>query len=279
MEWVEVRGRSVDIAVEAALQELGLAQDQADVEILQEPDKGFLGIGARDAVVRVKPKPKGRSRRRRSRGRKEGQRRREPSGQKGQNDRQRRGNDRQRRGKERAKTVSAQQDNAKQDDEKGPDIDQQAAVVGEFLEGLLEAFGLEGQVATRVEDEAIYADVTGPQTEALVGVKGEIMQAVHELVRTVVQRKTHAGARIRLDIAGYIERRREALRIYAERLAQRVLEEGVEIMLEPMNPADRKVVHDAVGEIEGVRTHSEGEEPNRSVVIALAPGADSGTES
>lgn len=272
MEWVEVRGRSVDIAVEAALQELGLAQDQVDVEILQEPDKGFLGIGARDAVVRVKPKPKGRSRRRRSRGRKGGERRREPSAQKGQNDRQR-------RGKERAKTVSAQQDNAKQDDEKGPDIDQQAAVVGEFLEGLLEAFGLEGQVATRVEDEAIYADVTGPQTEALVGVKGEIMQAIHELVRTVVQRKTHAGARIRLDIAGYIERRREALRIYAERLAQRVLEEGVEIMLEPMNPADRKVVHDALAEIEGVRTHSEGEEPNRSVVIALAPGADAGAES
>jgi spoIIIJ-associated protein len=83
-----------------------------------------------------------------------------------------------------------------------------------------------------------------------------------------VQRKTQEGARIRLDIAGYGARRREALQIYARRLADKVLEEGGEIMLEPMNPADRKVVHDVITGIDGVRTYSEGEEPNRSVVVA-----------
>jgi spoIIIJ-associated protein len=77
-----------------------------------------------------------------------------------------------------------------------------------------------------------------------------------------------AGAKIRLDIAGYNERRREALRIYAGRLASKVLEDGGEVMLEPMNSAERKVVHDAIGEIDGVRSYSEGEEPRRSVVVA-----------
>ena len=84
----------------------------------------------------------------------------------------------------------------------------------------------------------------------------------------MVHRHSQAGARLRLDIAGYAERRREALRIYARRLAEKVVAEGGEIMLEPMNPADRKVVHDTVAEIDGVRSFSEGEDPERSVVIA-----------
>ena len=71
---------------------------------------------------------------------------------------------------------------------------------------------------------------------------------------------------MRLDIAGYAERRREALRIYTTKLAERVTAEGGEVMLEPMNAADRKVVHDTVAEIEGVRSFSEGEDPDRAVV-------------
>ena len=145
--------------------------------------------------------------------------------------------------------------------------EEQAGVVGEFLEGLLNAFGLEGSVETRVEDDIIYADVVGSETEALVGSRGIILQSIHELAKTVVQRKTQESARIRLDIAGYAERRREALKIYAERLGRQVLEEGGEVMLEPMNAAERKIIHDTIGEIDGVGTYSEGEEPRRSVVI------------
>ena len=130
------------------------------------------------------------------------------------------------------------------------DINEQAQVIEEFLKGLLGAFGLDGTVDTRVEDDVIYADINGEQTEALVGQKAAILQAIHELAKTVVQRKTMAGARLRLDIGGYGERRREALTIYAGRLAEQVLDEDAEIVLEPMNPADRKAVHDAVSDIE-----------------------------
>ena len=153
------------------------------------------------------------------------------------------------------------------------DPTEQAQVVEEFLTGLLGAFGLDGTAECRVDDDIVYADVTGTETEALVGQKGATLQATLELCRTIVQRKTQAGVRIRLDVAGYMQRRREALGIYTRRLAEQVLEDGGEVMLEPMNAADRKVVHDAVLEIDGVRSFSEGEEPNRSVVVA----ADSGT--
>ena len=101
-----------------------------------------------------------------------------------------------------------------------------------------------------------------------MGRKGAVVQAVHELTRTVIQRKTFGAPRMRLDIAGYGARRREALKIYATRLAETVAEEGRESMLEPMNASDRKVVHDAISEIDGVRSFSECEDPNRSVVVA-----------
>jgi spoIIIJ-associated protein len=148
------------------------------------------------------------------------------------------------------------------------DIATQAGVATEFLEGLLAAFGLEGAVANRIEEDVLYLDVSGDQTEALVGPRGSIMDAVLELTRTVVQRKTFGAPRMRLDIGGYTERRREALRIYAGKLAEKVLEEQGEVMLEPMNAADRKVVHDTIAGIDGVRSFSEGEDPNRAVVVA-----------
>jgi spoIIIJ-associated protein len=160
------------------------------------------------------------------------------------------------------------------------DAEEQTRVIREFLEGLIAAYGLEGTVETRIEEDIIYADVTGEQTEALVGPKGSILQSILELLKIVVQRKTQHRARIRLDIAGYAERRREALKIYAKRLTEQVLADGGEVMLEPMNPADRKVIHDVVADIEGARSWSEGEEPNRSVIIGVAPGfePDEGSE-
>ena len=111
--------------------------------------------------------------------------------------------------------------------------------------------------------------MAGDQTEALVGAQGVVMDAVHEVCRTVLQRRSRHAARLRIDIAGYAERRRQALRIYASRLAEQVTEEGGEIMLEPMNASDRKVIHDAISEIAGVRSYSEGEPPDRYVVIAV----------
>lgn len=307
MDWVEVRGRNVEIAVEAALAELGLeSAEDVDVQVLVEGSKGFLGIGGQETLVRVTRKSQKKQRRRRRRGgsggegRKNGgksESRERSDGSRKSADKSRDSQKRQsstgkssRRPRDRsnadAKSDGRQKsgETKKRPERKDPAMtgngetqtspEEQAEVISGFLEGLLDAYGLEGTVATQVDEEIIIANVTGEQTEALVGNKGAIMQAVGEVARTVVQRKTHQRAKLRLDVSGYLERRREALRIYTGRLAQQVLDEGGELMLEPMNPADRKVVHDAVVEIEGVRSFSEGEEPNRSVVIALAPGVE-----
>lgn len=315
MEWVEVEASSIEAAVQAAIEELGLnSADEAEVEVLQAPEKGFLGVGRQDAIIRVKPAPKPKKKSRRGRGGQGGggksgdgsSAERSPkkksqaqgggkkNGAKGRDKKQ---GDRKdpskrestasggrgdskggRRGKAASKPKEAKpvhnkaKTNSEPDDRPPLDAEEQARVILEFLEGLIAAYGLEGNVETRIDGDIIYADVTGEQTEALVGQKGSILQSILELLKIVVQRKTQHRARIRLDIAGYVERRREALKIYAKRLIEQVLADGGEVMLEPMNPADRKVIHDVVAEIDGARSWSEGEEPNRSVIIGVAPG-------
>ncbi|MDX1449720.1 MAG: R3H domain-containing nucleic acid-binding protein [Acidimicrobiia bacterium] len=146
-------------------------------------------------------------------------------------------------------------------------IEEQVPIVEEFLSGLVDAFGLEGEVAVSIDDDVIVAEITGEQTESMVGNRGSVIEAIHELTKTVMHRKMQSAARLRLDIAGYAERRRRALRIYADQLVDQVLSEGGEIMLEPMSAADRKVIHDAVAARDGVRSYSEGEAPQRFVVI------------
>jgi spoIIIJ-associated protein len=146
----------------------------------------------------------------------------------------------------------------------------QGEVVRGFLLDLLDAFGLDGDVvATPAEEGAVELDVTGEDLGLLIGPKGQTLQAVQELSRSMLQRQlpgeTHA--RIRIDVGGYRQRRREALERFVRQIAEDVLASGVQKALEPMSPPDRKFVHDTVNEIDGVRTMSEGEDSRRRVVI------------
>lgn len=273
---IEVRAKSVDLAVEAAMQELGVTnRDEVSIEVISEPVKGFLGMGGQDAVVRVKrEQPKSR----RGRGRNRRDRSPQPQTKNNKNRQQERSQDGKNGGKRPEKQPQKGKSGGKHvrteskvsDDRPNLSLDEQANVTREFLEGLVEAFGLEGSVSTSIEDEVIIADVEGDQTEAMVGVRGSVRSAIHELTRTVLQRYSKDTARIRLDIAGYAERRRKALSIYAEQLIAQLMEEGGEIMLEPMSPADRKVIHDAASEHEAVSSYSEGEPPRRYVVLSVS---------
>lgn len=274
MDYLEVRARTVDLAVEAAMTELGITdREQLAVEVLQEPEKGFLGFGGMDAVVRVTQRKTRRRRNERRRNPKEQRtdnRVRQEAPKSGKN-----GDNRQKsnaNSKGRDMNRQDKNDQPRIDDRPVMTIDDQARIAGEFLEGLVAAYGLEGSVSTAVVEDVIVADVNGDQTEALVGVRGSVRSAIHELTRTVMQRYAQDTARLRLDIAGYAERRRQALTIYAEQLIEQLMAEGGEIMLEPMSPADRKVIHDAAAAHEGVQSYSEGETPRRYVVLTRVDG-------
>ena len=240
-KWVEVEAKTIDDAIKAGLNELQLDDaTEADINVLRQPEGGVFGVGGTKALVRIsvrngyKNKPRRHQAKNRRYERKENQRR--------KND-------------QRKPKIEA-------------DPKKQLDVSINFLEGMIKSFGLEGTVKGSIEEENLVVSVFGEQTEALVGEKGSIIRALHELTRTAIQRKTGAGTRLRLDVAEYATKRREALTIYAERLTNQILEDGQEVMLEPMNSVDRKTLHDAVANIAGIRSYSEGREPYRSVIFA-----------
>ncbi len=155
----------------------------------------------------------------------------------------------------------------------GITLQEQAAVAKEFLEGLLDRYGLEATVDVReLDEETVELAARGDGLGVLVGPKGATVMALQDVTRTVVQKHfPNRTDRILVDVAGYRERRVAALRRFTAEVASEVLDSGSERALEPMSAADRKVVHDTVLTIEGVASSSQGEEPHRFVVIS--PGS------
>jgi spoIIIJ-associated protein len=214
MREVERSAASVEEAVEAALDELGVSEQEAQVQILQEPQKGILGIGAQRAVVRV--------------------------------------------------TV-------RDEEAEGPEVEEQADLAEDFVRGLLEAMGLDAEVDSGYVDGVMYVDVFGGEDPdamgLLIGRHGQTLDALQELVRSAVQRTTASRCRVMVDVEDYRKRRRSQLVQRARSLAAKVRRSGRPERMEPMSAYERKVVHDAVTEIDGVDSSSEGEEPERRVVL------------
>jgi len=143
-------------------------------------------------------------------------------------------------------------------------------VVETFVRGLVDAFDAEATITVaEVDEETREVQVVGDDLGLLIGPRGLTLQAVHELARTIVYRAAPGGqdGRVRIDIGGYRERRRQALEQFATKIAEEVASSGTARALEPMSPPDRKIVHDTINGVEGVRTTSEGEEPRRRVVV------------
>lgn len=142
-----------------------------------------------------------------------------------------------------------------------------AETAKEFVAGLLSAMGLEGEIGTKVDGPTAHVDIAGEHLGALIGRRGQTLDALQEVARAAVQRRLRSRVRLAVDVEGYRARRRDSLAEYAREMAERAKERGTEIELEPMTSYERKVVHDAVAEVDGASSFSEGEEPNRKVVI------------
>ena len=278
MEWVEVTGRTVEEAKEAALDQLGVDEQDAEFEVVEEPKSGLFGRLRAEARVRARvvptsPRPKV-ERRERKRGARRGGRT-EGTRSEGARGNGGRGNGGQGSGGEarssgrKGTTVSTDEPRAEVE---APTLAEEAESAKEFLRGLLDAFDLDGELRSEeLDEETVEVAVSGDDLGLLIGPKGQTLQAIQELTRTVVQRRLGArSGRLLVDIAEYRRTRRAALEKFATQLATKVKEEGAPTALEPMNPADRKVVHDTVNAIGGVTTTSEGEEPYRRVVIMPA---------
>lgn len=216
MDQVEKKAATVEEALEAALEEIGLSEQEVDYEVVQEAKGGFLGMGSQEALVRVRKK----------------------------------------RSAEEVEEA---------------ELDEQADIAADFLEDLLEHMELEAEVETHLDDGTMYVEIWGLGDEdemgILIGKHGNVLDGLQELVRVHVGQKTAARCRVIVDVEDYQKRRRARLVSKAKDAGKRVQRDGQPQRLEPMNAFERKVVHDAVAAMKGLESESEGQDPDRRVVI------------
>lgn len=217
MEEVERSAASVEEAIEAALAELGISEQEARIEIVQEPRGGFLGLNPQPAVVRV-----------------------------------------------RAAAAAPSED----------ERNEQAEAAAAFLRGLLEAMELDADVDVQTAGDVTYVEVWGADADEdmglLIGKGGHTLDALQELVRGSVLRVFGGRCLVQVDVEDYRKRQRSRIAGRAREVARRVRKTGRPEALDPMPAFERKIVHDTAAEVGGLETASEGEEPNRRVVIRRA---------
>ncbi len=336
MEWIETTGVSLDEAKERALDRLGVAEDELEVEVLSEPTRSMFGLKKSEARLRARvrptsprPKVEGRDRNRRNdrkggKGRSSGGRqdqqggrgsrdsRQGPSGETGggEGNKRRRGTGREADGRQEKQKVASSAGRDSDDGQKNGnpdrhrdggrqtasressarsangngresdreraeveemDLQTQAGITEGFVQGLLDAMGLEARVESTIEEDRLTVEAHGLNLGLAIGNRGETVRAITELSRTLVQRSSDGQAEgsLVVDIGGYRERRRSFLADFARSQAEAVLEDGRSRTMEPMAAADRKVIHDTIGEIDGLETISEGSGTDRQVVIMV----------
>ena len=146
------------------------------------------------------------------------------------------------------------------------DLEQEGEIAADYVEGLLDIADLDGDIDMDVEGNRAVVSVVGATLDELVGKRGEVLEALQELTRLAVHRQTGERARLMLDVGGYRARRRAELTEVGQDAADEVQRTGTPKLLAVMTPFERKIVHGAVADM-GLRSESEGEEPNRRVVV------------
>lgn len=289
MEWVEVTGKSVEEAMELALDELGVDEADAEFEVLETPKQGLFGRVRGEARVRARIAPKApRPKQERPRRKSEGGRSKQRSGKQSNGDRsgsaQEVGSD----GVVASDTGSDSSDQGEPAKRREPqrqtarsttkervmmEASEQESVAVDFFTGLSEAIGLETSVsATLTDDNVLQIDVDGSEVGLLIGPGLHTLDALQEIARHVVQREAddREYGKVQVDVAGVRVTRRAALEAFVVTTAERARDEGVTIPFEVMSSNDRKIVHDTIAGLDGVESASEGEEPRRRVVVRPA---------
>lgn len=269
MEWVETTGKSIEEAKSVALDRLGVADEEAEFEILEEPKAGLFGRTRGEARVRarVKPRiPRAKVERRDRRPRKDDTPSEEgaPRAPRAKQPRQQ---------EKKMSDSSENNDHPRRERPEGPPADpaQVAAEAEKFLIGLAASLGATGETAVNIDGNDIEVQLNGSDLGLLVGPRGSTLQAVQDITRVVSQRRMgDHDTRLRIDIGGYRAKRKEALSRFVTQVADEVVASGSARALEAMPSPDRKIVHDALTGRTDIATHSEGEDPNRRVVISPA---------
>ena len=257
IKYLEKSGRTMEDAIAAALAELGRSEEEISVEVLERAKSGFLGIGAQPALIRVSYEVPD-----------------EPATEKKEAPAPKKAEK-----KPEAKKAEEKKPEAKKTEEKKPapkkeapapvDEDAEFAAVRAFISGLMERMGVEAEIEiSRRDNGGINVNLSGSGMGAIIGRRGETLDAIQHLTNYVVNRDSDKHMHISVDAENYRAKREESLTKLAEKMAEKAIKYKRSMALEPMNSYERHVIHTALQNYEGVTTSSTGVEPNRRVVVS-----------
>ena len=290
MSYIEVTGKTEDEAIQKALAQLGLDRDDVSVEILERAKSGFLGLGACPAKIRVtygetedvladlKPMAPVVKEERKSvkpqqpREEKKPERKAEKPKQENKSEHQAEKAAAPKQEKPRQEKPKAEKPKAQpapvQDD--GEEVnDEKAQAIRSFLTGLMEHMDVTAEVKVYLPEKGRYKVLlVGDNLGALIGRRGETLDAVQQLTSYSVNRGNGSRVRVQLDAENYRDRREKSLQHLANKVAAKVVKYRHSVTLEPMNAYERHVIHTALQDVPGVTTYSTGVEPSRRVIVA-----------
>ena len=241
---LEKSGRTEDDAINAALRELGMDRDDVSVEIIERAKSGFLGIGASPAVVRVSYETPDEA----------------PA-------------------EVPAAPKAEDAPAAAPADEAVIDECEEYAEIRRFLTGLLERMGVKANIEISARDNGgVNVNLTGSGMGAIIGRRGETLDAIQHLTNYVINRGSDKHTHISVDAEAYRSKREESLTKLAEKMAEKAIKYKRSMALEPMNSYERHVIHSALQNYEGVTTSSTGVEPNRRVVVSYVKPEQTGSK-
>ena len=250
MDFSEKQGTDIDTAVELALADLKLTIDEVDVTVLEEPSRGFFGIGSKLALVRVEKKKT--------------QEVKEPE-------------KKEKKTVEKAEKAQTQKTATpkKEEIKKEIEVKEENLVPCEdhealrFLKEVIKEMGLDLDITAKKGENSLYLDIQGKDSGTIIGKRGQTLDAIQYLTSLVANKESEVYTRVVVDAENYRAKREKTLEALANRLANKVVKTKRSVKLEPMNPYERKVIHAALHDHPKVVTRSEGQDPYRRVVIEL----------
>ena len=252
MEYVEKWGNTEEEAIELALVDLKLSKEDVIIEVLEESNKGFLGIGKKLAKVRV-------SKKKDSKIKEAAKEIKEEIKAEVKTDAKVKEISKEKKEKVVSKELNVQ--------EIGTEVETPAL---DFLKDMIDKMGIDVEVSAREnKDGEIHIDINGKDSACVIGKRGQTLDAIQYLTRVVVNRDEENYTKIVVDAGEYRAKREATLAKLAKRLADKVTRTGKPVKLEPMSPYERKIIHSALQNHKKVTTRSEGKEPYRRVVIQL----------
>lgn len=250
MDFSEKWGTDIDTAVELALADLKLTIDEVDVTVLEEPSRGFFGIGSKLALVRVEKKKT--------------QEVKEPE-------------KKEKKTVEKAEKAQTQKTATpkKEETKKEIEVKEENLIPCEdhealrFLKEVIKEMGLDLDITAKKGENSLYLDIQGKDSGTIIGKRGQTLDAIQYLTSLVANKESDEYTRVVVDAENYRAKREKTLEALANRLANKVVKTKRSVKLEPMNPYERKVIHAALHDHPKVVTRSEGQDPYRRVVIEL----------